>query len=90
MYFNQDKKKFHVFARAAAVDSKLSLDLSNEENESLVTALRNTFLPRLVERDASLFATLIRDLWPSVTVPLHFGGHDEPKVRECCDVTCRS
>ena len=71
---------FILFNIDIASEPKIQLDLSNEENEALVTALRNTFLPRLVDRDASLFATLVRDLWPSVGVPLHFGGHDEPKV----------
>ena len=45
-----------------------------EEEEALVTALRNTFLPRLLDRDASVFATLVRDLWPEVDVPMQFAG----------------
>ena len=63
-----------------ARDTKLPLDLSNEENEALVTALRNTFLPRLFDRDASLFATLVHDLWPDVNVALRFDGNSHPPV----------
>ena len=37
-------------------------------------AMRNTFMPRLMERDASIFGQLLRDLWPHVTVPLTFSG----------------
>ena len=40
-------------------------DLADEE-EAVVTALRNTFMPRLMDRDASIFTTLIHDLWPQV------------------------
>ncbi len=45
-----------------------------EESEAMVIALRNTFMPRLGERDASVFATMIRDLWPDSDVPMVFGG----------------
>ncbi len=50
------------------------VDTAAEENEALVTALRNTFMPRLLDRDASVFATLIKDLWPDIEVPLLFTG----------------
>ena len=56
------------------------IDLSREENIALVTALRNTFLPRLFDRDANLFATVVGDLFPDVPVPLHFEGLGAPKV----------
>ncbi len=47
-----------------------------EESEAMVIALRNTFMPRLAERDASVFATMIRDLWPDTDVPMVFGGNN--------------
>ncbi|XP_076457719.1 uncharacterized protein LOC143291635 isoform X3 [Babylonia areolata] len=47
------------------------------EESSLVTALRDTFVPRMNARDASLFATLVQDLWPHVDVPMVFGGGEE-------------
>ena len=56
------------------------MDLSREENIALVTALRNTFLPRLFDRDANLFATVVSDLFPDVPVPLQFEGLGGPKV----------
>ena len=37
-------------------------------------ALGNTFMPRLGGRDASIFAELLRDLWPSMAVALTFAG----------------
>ena len=72
--------QFKLFIVATEMDNKLQMDLSNEENEALVTALRNTFLPRLFDRDASLFATLVHDLWPDVNVALRFDGLSEPPV----------
>lgn len=43
----------------------------------MVTALRDTFLPRMVGRDASVFVTLMTDIWPHVDIPMVFGGEDE-------------
>lgn len=37
-------------------------------------AIRDTFLPRLHGRDASVFATLITDMWPYLNIPMVFGG----------------
>ena len=58
------------------VVSKLGTE--REEEEALVTALRNTFMPRLLDRDASIFTTLIHDLWPEVGIPMLFGGRQTP------------
>ena len=41
-----------------------------------MTALRDTFVPRMNTRDASLFATIMQDLWPNVDVPMVFGGEE--------------
>ena len=49
-------------------------DFSTEENTAIVMALRNSFLPRLSERECSVFATLLTDLWPSVDIELEFAG----------------
>lgn len=46
----------------------------HQEEKSLVMAIRDTFLPRLHGRDASVFATLITDLWPYLNIPMVFGG----------------
>ena len=35
-------------------------DLRIDESEAVVTALRNTFMPRLKDRDASIFSQLIK------------------------------
>ena len=56
-------------------------DVITEENESLVTALRNTLMPRLLDRDASVFITLLQDLWPNTAVPMEFWG-SKPAVAE--------
>ncbi|GFS27875.1 dynein beta chain, flagellar outer arm [Elysia marginata] len=48
-----------------------------QEEEALVTALRDTFLPRMPSRDASIFATIVNDLWPNVEVAMVFGGEEE-------------
>jgi len=40
------------------------------EEKSLVIALRDTFLPRMVGRDASVFITLVMDVWPNVDIPM--------------------
>lgn len=45
-----------------------------DEELSLVSAIRDTFLPRYGERDRSLFTSIIVDLWPNVEVPLDFAG----------------
>ena len=49
-------------------------DMLKDENESIVIALRNTFMPRLSERDSSLLATFLRDLWQDVNIPMTSGG----------------
>ncbi|XP_078672103.1 uncharacterized protein LOC144911712 isoform X1 [Branchiostoma floridae x Branchiostoma belcheri] len=48
--------------------------VASMEQESLVTAIRNTFMPRLNGRDASIFMTLMGDLFPGVNVPMTFEG----------------
>ena len=50
-----------------------------DESEALVMALRNVFMPRLSDRDASIFSTLIQDLWPCAEVPMVFQGQGEEK-----------
>ena len=45
-----------------------------DENESVVIALRNTFMPRLPERDSNVLATLLKDLWPDVNISMMSGG----------------
>jgi len=47
------------------------------EEKALVIALRDTFLPRMVGRDASVFVTLVMDVWPTVDIPMVFGGEEE-------------
>ncbi|KAL3885754.1 hypothetical protein ACJMK2_025795 [Sinanodonta woodiana] len=47
------------------------------EEKALVTALRDTFLPRMAGRDASVFVTLVTDVWPHVDIPMMFGGEEE-------------
>lgn len=47
------------------------------EEKALVIALRDTFLPRMVGRDASVFVTLVMDVWPNVDIPMVFGGEEE-------------
>ncbi|XP_052060514.1 uncharacterized protein LOC127700861 isoform X4 [Mytilus californianus] len=49
----------------------------HQEEKALVMAIRDTFLPRLHGRDASVFATLITDLWPYLNIPMVFGGELE-------------
>ncbi|XP_023931015.1 dynein beta chain, ciliary-like [Lingula anatina] len=49
-------------------------NLRKDEDEALVTSLRNTFMPRLLQKDASVFTTLVIDLWPNVDIPMEFGG----------------
>ncbi|XP_071095883.1 uncharacterized protein [Haliotis cracherodii] len=57
---------------SSQLDEKLQL-----EEEALVMALRNTFMPRMQTRDASVLATLLSDLWPDVTIPMVFGGDSQ-------------
>ena len=45
-------------------------EVQAEEEEAMVTALRNTFMPRLGVRDCSILAGLLRDLWPGVDINL--------------------
>ncbi|KAL5020323.1 hypothetical protein ScPMuIL_003215 [Solemya velum] len=52
------------------------------EEEALVTALRDTYLPRLQGQDSSIFAGLITDLWPNVNIPLLFEGDTEEVNRK--------
>jgi hypothetical protein len=59
------------------VDGVLSELKLHQEEKSLVMALRDTFLPRLHGRDASVFATLITDLWPYLNIPMVFGGEQD-------------
>lgn len=47
------------------------------EEKALVIALRDTFLPRMIGRDASVFVTLVMDVWPNVDIPMVFGGEEE-------------
>ncbi|KAK3108743.1 hypothetical protein FSP39_014630 [Pinctada imbricata] len=55
----------------------MSDDKLHAEEKALVLALRDTFLPRLQGRDASIFATLLTDTWPHLDLPLVFGGEAE-------------
>ncbi|KAK6172547.1 hypothetical protein SNE40_016179 [Patella caerulea] len=50
------------------------------EDEALVQALRDTFLPRMQARDASIFSTLVSDYWPGVEVPMTFDGEGAPPI----------
>lgn len=47
------------------------------EEKAMVTALRDSFLPRMVGRDASVFVTLVSDVWPTVDIPMVFGGDED-------------
>ncbi|XP_053409232.1 uncharacterized protein LOC123561373 isoform X4 [Mercenaria mercenaria] len=47
------------------------------EEQAMVTALRDSFLPRMVGRDASVFVTLVSDVWPMVDIPMVFGGDED-------------
>lgn len=65
--------------KAAPATAPQGEDISSEmklraEEKSLVMAIRDTFLPRMQGRDASIFCTLITDIWPHVDLPLLFGG----------------
>jgi hypothetical protein len=58
-------------------ESPSQADQRLAEEESLVAALRNTFMPRLGDRDCSVLASLLKDMWPAVTLPMRFGGKTE-------------
>lgn len=47
------------------------------EEKAMVIALRDTFLPRMVGRDVSVFVTLLTDVWPHVDIPMVFSGEDD-------------
>ena len=47
------------------------------EEQALVIAIRDTFLPRMQGRDASVFITLVTDVWPNVDIPMVFRGDDD-------------
>lgn len=66
-------KKEKVPATVPADDISSEMKLRAEE-KSLVMAIRDTFLPRMQGRDASIFCTLITDIWPHVDLPMLFGG----------------
>lgn len=51
------------------------------EESALVTAIRDTFMPRMGLRDSSIFATIVQDLWPDVDVPMVFGGDVEVEAK---------
>nr|XP_022320176.1 dynein beta chain, flagellar outer arm-like isoform X6 [Crassostrea virginica] len=62
-------------APAAAPGDDISSEMKlRAEEKSLVMAIRDTFLPRMQGRDASIFCTLITDIWPHVDLPMLFGG----------------
>lgn len=52
------------------------------EENALVFALRNTFMPRLQGRDGSIFASLLVDLWPHTDVPLELVGQTDSSENE--------
>ena len=55
---------------------ELPESLSKYETEAIVTALRNTFMPRLHGSDAEMFVTMVTDVFPNTSVDMGFGGHD--------------
>eukprot|EP00105_Crassostrea_gigas_P044993 XP_019929141.1 PREDICTED: dynein beta chain, ciliary isoform X4 [Crassostrea gigas] len=68
-------KKDKAPAAAAPQGDGISSEMKlRAEEKSLVMAIRDTFLPRMQGRDASIFCTLITDIWPHVDLPLLFGG----------------
>ncbi|XP_062584100.1 uncharacterized protein LOC134245872 [Saccostrea cucullata] len=70
---SEKAKKDKAPASVPADDISSEMKLRAEE-KSLVMAIRDTFLPRMQGRDASIFCTLITDIWPHVDLPLLFGG----------------
>nr|KAG5694044.1 hypothetical protein BaRGS_025623 [Batillaria attramentaria] len=77
-----DDKVRGAVSQFKKLDSEAAKKLAEES--ALVIALRDTFMPRLNARDASLFATIVQDIWPKVDVPMVFGGDLErqPKVHQ--------
>ncbi|XP_069115919.1 uncharacterized protein [Argopecten irradians] len=69
-----DKLDQETAEKAEEVFSESKLLL---EEKSLVLAIRDTFLPRMKGRDASVFGTLVVDTWPNVEVPMVFGGEED-------------
>ena len=80
MYLYQNLNRYFICIIFVYIERRAKKGYQVEdENRSLVTALRNTFMPRLLDRDASVFAQLLRDLWPDVNIPLTFGdGRHSP------------
>ena len=66
---------FYILARRI-LEGYASKKLRFEE-QALVIAIRDTFLPRMQGRDASVFITLVTDVWPTVDVPMVFRGDDD-------------
>ena len=64
----------HVESGKPDANTSISEAKLYAEEKALVLALRDTFLPRLQGRDASIFATLLTDIWPHLDLPLVFGG----------------
>lgn len=67
----KDKAPAATAPQGDGISSEMKL---RAEEKSLVMAIRDTFLPRMQGRDASIFCTLITDIWPHVDLPLLFGG----------------
>lgn len=67
----KDKAPVAAAPQGDGISSEMKL---RAEEKSLVMAIRDTFLPRMQGRDASIFCTLITDIWPHVDLPLLFGG----------------
>lgn len=74
LYFNLPSAKKDKAPAAAPGDDISSEMKLRAEEKSLVMAIRDTFLPRMQGRDASIFCTLITDIWPHVDLPMLFGG----------------
>ena len=74
---------FHIFVLNYVEDEKLMPEkLLADEELSMVSSIRDTFLPRLGERDRGLFSSIILDLWPNVEVPLDFAGNQKDAAKE--------
>eukprot|EP00057_Strongylocentrotus_purpuratus_P006394 XP_011660868.1 PREDICTED: dynein beta chain, flagellar outer arm [Strongylocentrotus purpuratus] len=59
--------------------------LAKYESEAIVSALRNTFMPRLHGSDAEMFVTMVTDVFPDTPVDMGFGGVD-PSVGKKSDI----
>ena len=59
---------FLLASQNIPLDCKLAEKLLEEK--ALVTAIRNTFVPRLRQEDATLCSSIVHDLWPNVGVPM--------------------